>query len=618
MEKSYIELEKAFSQLILSASGWRKVFACSGCESDSTTEISSVDADIVYLAAYSFAEFLQTHHVEITKIIVGMDSRPTGQALKQEALCAFCATGCPLTVCSAGIVAAPEIMCFAHSEEAAFMYISASHNPIGHNGIKFGLASGGVLNPAESALLITAFTEKCHAASSEAIRLIRQKTDMGKLEQSIRGEAETKQAALAAYRRFLKTVIADSSDSCVQERFFTQIQQQCTALKNKGTPFTLVADFNGSARALSVDRRFFERLDMRFIGIAEQAGTIAHGIVPEGDNLRTCIEALEAVHRENPATAENAVFGYMPDCDGDRGNIIYWNDTEKKALPLDAQAVFALSVMAELSFLHYRGSIEQPLAVAVNGATSLRISSIADALGAKVFCGEVGEANIVNRARDLRKQGYTVRIFGEGSNGGNITHPAAVRDPLNTLFAIIKLLLIKDTPEQKCPFRIWCEKSNQAEKYRSDFTLADIIRTLPVYTTTATQETRAILKISTASHAALKKAYQAVFEREWQEKRAVLKERFGICSYQVYAYNGTVCTENLNDFGLSGTGGLKIQFYDVQHTAVAFVWMRGSGTEPIFRVMADIKGHNPDAEMFLVEWQGRMVKQADTAAQSHN
>ena len=617
MEASYTELEKAFSQLILSASGWRKIFVYSGDESDPATKITAIDGDIIYLAAYSFVEFLQTYYPNITKIIVGMDSRPTGEALKQYALRAFCHTGCPLTVCSAGIVAAPEIMSYARSEHAAFMYISASHNPIGHNGIKFGLAAGGVLNAAESALLITAFTEKCRAASPEIIRLLHENTDAGKLKRCLAAESDEKYAALTAYRRFLKEVIADSSEFRPQEVFFSRIQQECTILKNSGKPFTIVADFNGSARAASVDRSFFELLDMHFIGIAENAGDIVHGIVPEGNNLHTCIEALETLHRKDPCAAENAVFGYMPDCDGDRGNIIYWNEAVQKALPLEAQEVFALSVIAELSFLHYRRATEQPLAVAVNGATSLRIAEIAETLGAKVFCGEVGEANIVNRARDLRKQGYTVRIFGEGSNGGNITHPAAVRDPLNTLFAIIKLLLIKDTPEQKCPFRIWCEKSHQSEKYRADFTLTDIINTLPAYTTTPTQEKRAILHIKTTNHTALKRAYQVVWEREWQEKRAVLKERFGICSYQVYAYNRTVCTENINDFGLSGTGGLKIQFYNAQHRAIAFIWMRGSGTEPIFRVMADSKGHTADAERFLVEWQGNMVKQADTAAQLH-
>ena len=39
--------------------------------------------------------------------------------------------------------------------------------------------------------------------------------------------------------------------------------------------------------------------------------------------------------------------------------------------------------------------------------------------------------------------------------------------------------------------------------------------------------------------------------------------------------------------------------------------MRGSGTEPIFRIMADIKGLSVEDEKYLVEWQGEMVRRAD-------
>ena len=271
-----------------------------------------------------------------------------------------------------------------------------------------------------------------------------------------------------------------------------------------------------------------------------------------------------------------------------------------------------------MSYLHYSGNISAPLAVTVNGPTSLRINEIAKALDAEVFYAEVGEANVVNRAEDARRYGYKVRILGEGSNGGNITYPAAVRDPLNTLFAISKLLLIKDMPDRSCPFRIWCERSGQTAKYRTDFTFADIIATLPCYWTTPTQEARALMHIHTTDHTALKSAYQKIFMQEWADKKQLLKDRFGIAACKVFAYNGTVCSENLRDFGVSAKGGLKVQFYDASHTPIAFIWMRGSGTEPVFRIMADIKGHDQAAEEHLVQWQGDMVRKADAAVSAKN
>ena len=649
MNTAYPELQQAFDKMILSASGWRKVFAQSGSENDGAPEISAADRDIVFFAAQSFAEFLQAEFPAIRTVIIARDSRPTGAALLKEAVTAFAAVSAvtattaasvatgsaapmvtaagntsavksstALAVQSVGIAAAPEIMAYARSAGAAFMYISASHNPIGHNGFKFGLDTGGVLDGSQSARLIALFTQKCAAAHQDTAAVLRKQAAPAPVQAVFEAEAAHKQAALTAYQNFLQEVIADSEDSAEQVRFFDGIRAQCTELAAAGKPFTLVADFNGSARAASADRSFFEKLGMQLVGIAEKAGNIVHGIVPEGGNLKTCAAKIEELHRSNPAQAENTLFGYMPDCDGDRGNIIYWDEAQQKALILEAQEVFALSVIAELSYLHYSGNISAPLAVTVNGPTSLRINEIAKALDAEVFYAEVGEANVVNRAEDARRYGYKVRLLGEGSNGGNITYPAAVRDPLNTLFAISKLLLIKDMPDRSCPFRIWCERSGQTAKYRKDFTFADIIATLPRYWTTPTQEARALMHIHTTDHTALKSAYQKIFMREWADKKQLLKDRFGIAACKVFAYNGTVCTENLRDFGVSAKGGLKVQFYNASHTPIAFIWMRGSGTEPVFRIMADIKGYDQAAEEYLVQWQGDMVRKADAAVSAKN
>ncbi len=61
-----------------------------------------------------------------------------------------------------------------------------------------------------------------------------------------------------------------------------------------------------------------------------------------------------------------------------------------------------------------------------------------------MFRAETGEANVVNLAEMLRSEGWVVSILGEGSNGGNITHPSKVRDPLSTLGAMIRLLRLPD------------------------------------------------------------------------------------------------------------------------------------------------------------------------------
>ena len=56
------------------------------------------------------------------------------------------------------IASAPEIMAYSSQlEGASFFYISASHNPIGHNGFKFG-RDGGVYSSQTSADLIRRFS----------------------------------------------------------------------------------------------------------------------------------------------------------------------------------------------------------------------------------------------------------------------------------------------------------------------------------------------------------------------------------------------------------------------------------------------------------------------------
>ena len=250
-------------------------------------------------------------------------------------------------------------------------------------------------------------------------------------------------------------------------------------------------------------------------------------------------------------------------------------------------------------------------AVVVNDPTSMRIDKIAQAFGISVFRAEVGEANVVSLARILRKEGYLVRILGEGSAGGNITHPSAVRDPISTVLAVAKLLSITSMNDKAGLFEIWLRLSNQSEKYREDFTLADIIASLPPFVTTPVYNKDAVLQIKTKDHAVLKDRYQKIFLREWDEQKTQLKQRFGLCGWEAIAYNGTAEKRNLSLFGEAGRGGLKILFFNGEGTETAYIWMRGSATEPVFRIMADAAGEDSGLERFLLDWQRKMIIEAD-------
>jgi phosphoglucomutase len=612
------EINDVLGKMILSASGWRGIFSSCGNEEGTTDEIDKAHRLISAAAAYTFAEYLRASSANSQKVLVllGTDTRPTGKAIANAMIPVLLALGCDVQY--AGVTAAPEIMAWArkyglNGAVAGFVYVSASHNPIGHNGIKFGLADGGVLAAEETGKLIVnfrSFLEKDDFLNK--IESLVSAAGNERIQKVYSDCAQAKKEAFDAYYNFCGDVAWGSN---VNGAF-----DIAAVIKNSiaEQPLGIVCDFNGSARTVSIDRDFFTALGLKFECINSEPGQIVHRIVPEGESLEPCRLLVKKAHERDASF----MLGYVPDCDGDRGNLVIWDDSIKKARSLEAQEVFALACVAELSYLVWTGGLSfdngKPLAkaaVTVNDPTSMRIDRIAEAFGASVFRAEVGEANVVGLARRLREQGYIVRILGEGSAGGNITHPSAVRDPVHTVLAIVKLLALRSIAGKPGLFEIWCEHSGQSEKYRDDFTLADIIASLPQFVSTSAYSESAVLRIKTEDHALLKDRYQEIFLREWEEQKDKIKT-YGICCWEAIAYNGMNEKRNPVRFGEAGRGGFKISFKDGAGREIAFIWMRGSATEPVFRIMADTEGFGEKGrqfERFLLDWQRCMIVEADNS-----
>jgi phosphoglucomutase len=590
------------SSMILSASGWRQVFAVSGNEEDHTTQIGEINTLISALIGKAFSSYIIPIVGKNSTIVVGIDARPTGPEIAKAVIASLLDQG--IKVQYLGITAAPEIMAYARQVEG-FVYISASHNPIGHNGIKFGFNDGGVIPGSEAAKLIAIFKDICNDDNSVKIAENIIKAHSSEVTSVISQTTQYKEKAVKAYLDFTKEVVSGKTDKEGQNQFFSDLTQSL-----KANPVGIVCDMNGSARCLSIDNTFLPEIGFGFDAINNEAGKIVHAIIPEPENLVHCAAFMEKLHKEGK---KHFVLGYMPDCDGDRGNIVYWNDRTQKADVLQAQEVFALSVLSELAYQVYASHNPEnlKLGVSVNDPTSMRIEEIAKAFNCIVARAEVGEANVVNRARELRSEGYTVPILGEGSNGGNITHPAAVRDPINTIFALIKLLVLDDTDNKMGLFHLWCKKSGQEHLYKRNFTLCDIIDSLPVYTTTGVSEKRALLHIQTKDHSLLKGRFQKYFSNHWDTQKNYW-EKYGISSWEGICNNGTKETGNLTDFSLSGKGGLKILFKNSKNEPVAYMWMRGSGTEPVFRILCDVKGNNSEFEASLLALETQLLSLSDT------
>lgn len=608
------ELTHAYENLILSSSGWRKVFAADGKEESTTEELTTVDKLLIARMARSFCDFLHNNRrFSGNTIIVGCDSRYTGPAIAEIMIRVFLTHGYGIHYLF--ITPVPEIMAYTRTvkQVAGFAYISASHNPVGHNGVKFGDSLGRIIGGQDSVELIQTFSHI--ATKPEGIEETVEQVNGVEpilLQQIFESVTERKKQALEAYARFSREVISDSAVKAEQLRFFSGV-----SAKTEIRPIGVLAELNGSARTTSIDFDFLTAAGITVKPVNGKPREISHQIVPEGAGLYRCMQELEKAHGEDGCF----LFGYVPDNDGDRGNIVYVNEKTGKASPLEAQQVFALSCISELASLVYNGSltytpagrVKEKAAIVVNGPTSLRIDRIAEAFGAVVVRCEVGEANVVSKADELRTQGYIVRIFGEGSNGGTITYPATVRDPLNTLFALIKLLTIETDDKAHGLFHIWYDRSRKQSPRSGAVSLTTIIDSLPAFCTTSVFEPRGALTLRVRDHRVLKAQYEQIFRRQFEAKKSELAGNLGIHAFEVVRYDGTNehrGTIAENPAGAE-TGGYKVLLQNSRGREIGFLWMRGSKTEPVFRVMADIECDDPAWEHNLLDWHVSMLKEAE-------
>jgi phosphomannomutase len=310
--------------------------------------------------ACAFAQAFGTY-VGAGRVVLGRDTRSSGEMLQHAVSCGLLATGCE--VVDVGVLPTPTIQVYVGATRArGGIAITASHNPPEYNALKLFNGQGLFFNHYERSELLDLYHQsEFHQATNEEIR----------------------------------GIVSDHSTP--PKLHFERILKHVDAERIRARRFRVALDgVNGAGSRMSC--QFLGEVlgcDLRAIAV-DPSKPFPRVAEPRPDTLG---ELAELVRREG------CEIGFAQDPDGDRLAV-----ADETGRVLDNDDVLALVVEAALERL--RGD------VVVNLTTSAVIDDIAAARGRRVHRTPVGEANVVEAM-----QAVNAVIGGEGSNGGIIFPP---------------------------------------------------------------------------------------------------------------------------------------------------------------------------------------------------
>jgi phosphomannomutase len=311
-------------------------------------------------------------------VILARDSRPSGELLKNAIESGLLGTGCD--VIDLGIVSTPgAAMMIGELAAAGGIVVTASHNPIVWNGIKFLTSEGIAPQPELAEKIFARYHEKSYYF----------------VEVSRIGQA---QRDLTTAQRHVARVLKILDVTAIRRR----------QLK------VVLDSVNGAGGAEG--RMLLEHLGCKLHHVgAEPTGHFAHPPEPTAEHLTSLCDEVRA---------NGADIGFAQDPDADRLAIV-----DDKGRYIGEEYTFALAAKQILS--------TKPGPVAANLSTSRMIDDIVVAAGdgATVHRTAVGEANVARAVTELR-----CVLGGEGNGGVMDPRVVVVRDSLVGMGLVLNLL----------------------------------------------------------------------------------------------------------------------------------------------------------------------------------
>lgn len=392
--QSYKKRDNSVDSFIFGPSGLRGIVG------------KTLSPEIVLKFASAFGEYCKSGaNASRDKIILGRDSRKSGEMLWHTVVSGLLSCGCQII--DIGICPTPTVGIAIKMKKAdGGIVITASHNPIEWNGLKFFSSNGTFLTDSQR---------------EKFIKLLEKKRDY------------------KSYNRLGKLYFEDGWEEKHIERIVNLKYINKNKIKKK--KLKVVLDCNNGAGSLYAPY-LLKSLGCEVIKLfCDITKDFSHPPEPQAKNLKRLIQEVKK---------KKADIGFAIDPDADRLAVV-----SEKGIPLGEEYTLALATDFVLS--KRKGD------VVTNFSTSQIIDDIAKKYNAKVHRTKVGEIYVAQKLKKLKG------IIGGEGNGGVILpefHP--VRDALLGMALILQHLAENNLPiselVKKIPFYFMVKKAIKLEK----------------------------------------------------------------------------------------------------------------------------------------------------------
>ncbi|MBM3472450.1 MAG: phosphoglucosamine mutase [Armatimonadetes bacterium] len=292
-------------------------------------------------------------YVEGGVVLVGRDTRQTGEMVRSAVVGGLLATGC--RVIDLGVVPVPTVLvAVKHRQAAGAVAITASHNPAQWNALKFAQSDGVFLNSYQATELLDVYHQgEFRLARTSEISPVETDSD--------------------AVERHVRLVVQSTDVDAIRAR----------------RPKVVVDTCNGAGAVMAPD--LLRELGCKVKVIhGKPDGDFPHDPEPIAKNLRALCRAVKET---------GADVGFAQDADADRLAIV----SEKgRAIGEEFTLAFACDTVAA----------QTPGPIVTNVSTSRMIDEVTDRHGGQVIRTKVGEINVVETM--LRERAV---VGGEGNGG---------------------------------------------------------------------------------------------------------------------------------------------------------------------------------------------------------